>query len=114
MALECTQPLTEMSTRNHPGGKGRPALEADNLTAICEPIVYKMWELQRLTTLWAFTARYKDSIIGAGNGLTETLTSGTIFKDEIDVSYMWAEKTTFLDAYVLRISSSKLSRWLGI
>jgi hypothetical protein len=31
--------LTEMSTRNPPGGKGRPAHKADNLTAICEPIV---------------------------------------------------------------------------
>jgi hypothetical protein len=34
-----TQPLTEMSTRDLPGGKGCPALKADNLTAICEPIV---------------------------------------------------------------------------
>jgi hypothetical protein len=34
-----TQPLTEMSTRNLPGDKGRPAREDDNLTAICEPIV---------------------------------------------------------------------------
>jgi hypothetical protein len=34
-----TQPLTEMSTRNLPGGKGRPAHKADNLTAICEPTV---------------------------------------------------------------------------
>jgi hypothetical protein len=39
MALESTQPLTEMSTRNISGGKGRPTLKADNLTAICEPIV---------------------------------------------------------------------------
>jgi hypothetical protein len=39
MALGLTQPLTEMSTRNLPGGKGRPARGADNLTAICEPIV---------------------------------------------------------------------------
>jgi hypothetical protein len=39
MALGLTQPLTEMSTRNLPGGKRRPALGADNLTAICEPIV---------------------------------------------------------------------------
>jgi hypothetical protein len=36
MALGSTQPLTEMSTRNIPGGKGRPAHKADNLTAICE------------------------------------------------------------------------------
>jgi hypothetical protein len=34
-----TQPLTEMSTRNLPGGKKRPARRADNLAAICEPIV---------------------------------------------------------------------------
>jgi hypothetical protein len=34
-----TQPLTEMSTRNLHGGKGPPASKADNLTAICEPIV---------------------------------------------------------------------------
>jgi hypothetical protein len=40
MALGSTQPLTEMSTKNVPGGKGRPARKADNLTAICEPIVY--------------------------------------------------------------------------
>jgi hypothetical protein len=39
MALGSTQPLTELSTRILPGGKGRPASKADNLTAICEPIV---------------------------------------------------------------------------
>jgi hypothetical protein len=61
MALGSTQPLTEMSTRNRPGGKGRPARGADNLTAICESIVYKMWEPLRLTTLWAFMACYSDS-----------------------------------------------------
>jgi hypothetical protein len=37
-ALGSTQPLTEMITRNLPGGKERPARKAD-LTAICEPIV---------------------------------------------------------------------------
>jgi hypothetical protein len=39
MALGSTQPLTEMSTRNLPGGKGQQARKADNLTAICEAIV---------------------------------------------------------------------------
>jgi hypothetical protein len=39
MALGSTQSLTEMSTTNLPGGKGRPGRKADNLTAICEPIV---------------------------------------------------------------------------
>jgi hypothetical protein len=39
MALGSTQPLTAMSIRNIPWGKGRPARKADNLTAICEPIV---------------------------------------------------------------------------
>jgi hypothetical protein len=61
MALGSTQPLTEMSTRNIPGGEGRPAREADNLTAICEPIYYKMWEPQHLTAPWVSTARYRDT-----------------------------------------------------
>jgi hypothetical protein len=38
-ALGSTQPLTEMSTRKLPGDKGRPVRKAENLTAICEPIV---------------------------------------------------------------------------
>jgi hypothetical protein len=39
MTLRSTQPLTEMSTRNLPGGKGRPERKADDPTAICEPTV---------------------------------------------------------------------------
>jgi hypothetical protein len=39
MAVGLKQSLTEISTRNLPGGKGRPAPKTDNLTAICEPIV---------------------------------------------------------------------------
>jgi hypothetical protein len=39
VALGSTQPLTEMSTRNFPGGKKRPAHRADNLDAIYEPSV---------------------------------------------------------------------------
>jgi hypothetical protein len=50
-----------MSNINLPGDKEWPVRKADNLTAICEVIVYKMWELQHLTTLWASTACYRDS-----------------------------------------------------
>jgi hypothetical protein len=39
MAQELTQPPSEMSARNLPSGKGRPAHKADNLTLICEMIV---------------------------------------------------------------------------
>jgi hypothetical protein len=39
MAPGSTRPLTEMNTTNLPGVKGWPACGADNLTAICEPIV---------------------------------------------------------------------------
>jgi hypothetical protein len=60
MAVDSTQPLTGMSTRNCPGGKWQPARKADILSAICEPIVYKMWEPLRLTTLRASTACYKE------------------------------------------------------
>jgi hypothetical protein len=63
MALGSTQPLTVMSTRNLPWGKGRPARKADNLTTIYEPTVYEMWDPRRLTALLAFRACYKDSFI---------------------------------------------------
>jgi hypothetical protein len=36
MALGSTQPLTEITTRNFPGGKGRSARKVDNFTAIYE------------------------------------------------------------------------------
>jgi hypothetical protein len=39
MAQGSIQPLTEMIPGTFLGGKGRPARKADNLTAICEPIV---------------------------------------------------------------------------
>jgi hypothetical protein len=39
MVLGSTQPLTQMSTTNLPGGKGRQASKADKFTAISESIV---------------------------------------------------------------------------
>jgi hypothetical protein len=41
MALGSTQPLTEICTRNFPGGKKPPARRVDNLTAIFEPNEWK-------------------------------------------------------------------------
>jgi hypothetical protein len=61
MTRRSTQPLTEMSTRNLPGGKGQPARKADNLTTIGEPTVKKTWEPRCLTTLWSSKAGYRDS-----------------------------------------------------
>jgi hypothetical protein len=51
-----------MSTTNLPRGKRRPAHKADNLTAVCEPIVSKMWKPRHLTTLWVSTACYRDNL----------------------------------------------------
>jgi hypothetical protein len=56
-----TQPLTEISTRNLPVGKGRLARKANNLTAICELIIWKIWEPWYFTTLWTSTTCYRDS-----------------------------------------------------
>jgi hypothetical protein len=39
MDLGPTQPITEISTWNFPGGKKRPACRTGNLAAICEPNV---------------------------------------------------------------------------
>jgi hypothetical protein len=50
-----------MSTKNLPGGESRPVRKADKLTAICEPIVWKMWEPRRLNTLLASMAYFRES-----------------------------------------------------
>jgi hypothetical protein len=43
-----TQPLTEMSTRRRKvmflGSTARPVRKADTFVAICEPIIYTMWD----------------------------------------------------------------------
>jgi hypothetical protein len=55
MALGSTQPLTEMSARNFPGGKGRPAHKTDNHIVICAPIVQKnveAWTFHNPTGLY--------------------------------------------------------------
>jgi hypothetical protein len=64
MALESTQRVTEKSTKDLPGSKGRPARRAENLTAICETIFYKCGEPGRVTTLWAHTTCYIVSLAG--------------------------------------------------
>ncbi|PNF16834.1 hypothetical protein B7P43_G16788 [Cryptotermes secundus] len=52
-----------MSTRKIPG-------EADNLTTICEPIVWMMWEPQPPSPLWAFKSFYRDSFtLGAHSSI---------------------------------------------
>jgi hypothetical protein len=55
MALGSNEPLTDMSTTNLPGGRGRQTRKADNLTTIFEPTVENV-EASTSTSLWAFTA----------------------------------------------------------
>jgi predicted transcriptional regulator len=61
MAMGTIQPVTELSMRNLPGGKGRPAHKAYNLTAICKAIIEKMLEPHRLESLWATIACFRDN-----------------------------------------------------
>jgi hypothetical protein len=61
MALGFTQPLKEMGTSKSFWGKARPARKSANLTAICEPTVYTIWDPRHLTTLQDSTAWYKNS-----------------------------------------------------
>jgi hypothetical protein len=43
------------------GSKVQSVRRADNRAAICEPIVYIMWDPRHLTTLYASMASYGDS-----------------------------------------------------
>jgi hypothetical protein len=55
VALWSTQPLSEMSTRNLLGGKGRPARNADNLTGICERKCGSLYVSQHRGPPWLVT-----------------------------------------------------------
>jgi hypothetical protein len=63
MVLVFTQLVTEMSTRISLGSKSQPARKADHFAAICEPVVQKMLDSRRLTTLKTSTTCYKDCFI---------------------------------------------------
>jgi hypothetical protein len=76
------------------GGKG-PARKADNLTAICEPIVEKMWEPRRLTTLWASTACYRDSFTFFRTFHASTLTRYSVLHD-----FAWESSVPSGDCFV--------------
>jgi hypothetical protein len=85
MVLGLTQPVTEMSIKNLPGCKGRPARKADNLTAICEQIFWKM-EPRRLTTPWAPAACYRDSFTSSFTS-TFLVKCVFIYKQKINYPY---------------------------
>jgi hypothetical protein len=55
VAPRFTQPLTEMSIRSRKimflESRAPPVRRGDNLAAICEPIVWTIWDSQHLTTL---------------------------------------------------------------
>jgi hypothetical protein len=59
--LGSSQPLTKMSTKNLRVGKRRPTRKAANLTAIFDRLSQNVGE--RLTTLWASKASYRDSFV---------------------------------------------------
>jgi hypothetical protein len=52
MALGSTQPLTQMSTRNLPGGKKRPAPRADNLASSTSQLSRKCGSLDVSQPYW--------------------------------------------------------------
>jgi hypothetical protein len=108
MALVSTQPLTEMSTRNIPGGEGRPARKADNLTAIYEPIVYKMWEPQHLTALWVSTVQgylylylYSHQFLQNGRHVSTLYYHLQAFKLTISSGFIRRNYTLHIPSYIV-------------
>jgi hypothetical protein len=75
MALGSTQPLTEMSTSNIPGGggKGVRRVRLTTLSPSVSRLSEKMWEPRRLTTPWAFAVCYRDSFTFTSHELIEGL-----------------------------------------
>jgi hypothetical protein len=62
-----------------------------NLTAICEPTVYKMWQPRRPTTLWVPTACYRDNFIFSFCWLRKTYFT---WSSNQNLPIFWSEKYT--------------------
>jgi hypothetical protein len=121
MFLGPIQPVTEMSTRNSPAGKRRPARNAHNITAICEPIDLKMWVPRRLTTSTAcymasFT--FMDAIWRHLSPLfylivdTALVASYGTAATERDTDLILTDYTRSLSCYVSHECTDILSVWL--
>jgi hypothetical protein len=87
MALGLTQPLTEWVPGIFLGGKVRAAHKADNFTAIGEPIVYKIWDPQHLTTLLASMVCYKDSFYGGDYEVCSLLECNALYSFECQPAF---------------------------
>jgi hypothetical protein len=86
IALGSTQPLTEMSTRNLPGGKMRPARRADKLAAIWAEHL-KMWEPKTLATLRASTACTRINLSLPLPQLGQTVTQPCLIHSNLECYY---------------------------
>jgi hypothetical protein len=92
-----------MSTRNLPGGKGRPGREADNLTAVCEPI---------LENVGASTFHYIMGLHGLLQGQLYLFTMAATTKSTV----FWKMKHRAVRKFspnITRIIKSRRIRWTG-
>jgi hypothetical protein len=103
MALGMTQSLKEMSTRDVPEEKRAAGSQGwQSYRRLWVDFLQKMWVPRHITTLWAFTACYKDSFtffrfIG-------------IFNYDCHTAYVWKWKPLLLTQECIKVESVLISR----
>jgi hypothetical protein len=89
MALESTQPLTKMSTRNIPRGKNRPACRADNLAPSVNRLSRENVGASTSRNLKGLHGLYRDIFtflgVKSGRGLGLT-TANTLCRENVGAS----------------------------
>jgi hypothetical protein len=73
MTLGLTQPLTEISTRNFPGGKWWPVHRTDNIPPSVSGLSRKCGNLN-ISTIWASTSCYRDTTVFLQNKSSDSAT----------------------------------------
>jgi hypothetical protein len=106
IALGSTRPLTEMSTRNIPGGKGRPARKANNLSPFVSRLSRVVFVNCRAAARYLALVLYKKKIYWVAVRQRLRTTIKKVWEPR-RLTTLWASAACYRDSFALFLFQTK-------